>query len=563
MSDEKRPAAETDVNPKPTPDLSETSSPATDEPLSTLSGPPKRVTAKQYAPHKRWRVLAAVLAAAAVLGGGLFAATQTGWLHQPASPDVSGESAAPAPDPLIDKSALGADGVELVEIGLGGESFTLRKNEDGLMTVADFDGLPRNAAAVESLLSALLTIAPQSQVLTDATEAELKACGLLDPAAYVSVTYTDGESFSFDLGNLESGENAHYYFRKTGETDVYLAEASLYQTVTRPAADYLATVLTPAPTPASDDDSGTAKLEKLTLSGSLRSAPVVLRRTEENDPPSIRLAGSFVVAQPYLRAVNTELVYPWETGLCDAAASGVAAVHPTAEQLAAFGLNDPHSVASLTFAIYPSATSDGTSDVSESAYTEPYNRVSYTLSLGGKDENGDYYALVDGVDIVYTVAASAVPWAEATFDDLVSATLFLRYITEVSDIAITVNGTTSVVHLTHSGGETSDAVATFTAAVGDQAMSEADTRTLYRLMMMVKRLSSDETPPAPSGAPTLTLRLAFLDGGADATRSFYPYSANRYLCVAEDGDTFLVKAADVENLLTQIDRYLNGQPVQS
>ncbi|MBR3289722.1 MAG: DUF4340 domain-containing protein [Clostridia bacterium] len=559
MSDEKRPSpahSEPDLDPKTAPEIAE---PPTDDeisPFSTLSGPAKQVSAKQYAPHRRWRVIVAVLAAVAVLGGGLFAATRTDWLKAPeVSEAASDESAEPALDPLIDKSALGTDAVASVEIRHGHASYTLQKNADGLMTVADFADLPRQAASVDSLLSALLTITPHSQVLADATDADLAACGLTSPAVSAAVTYTDGDTFSFAIGRLEPGENARYYFRKTGDSAVYLVDAALYQQLMKPATDYLATVLTPAPAPASDDDGGTARLERLELSGTLRPDRVVLRRAEESDPAPLRVAGNYVVAEPYARAVNTERVYPWETGLCDAAATGVAAVHPTAEQLASFGLDEPHSVAELTFAVFPA-----------DAAAAPYNRVSYTLSLGGKDEQGDYYALVDEVDAVYTVPASAVPWAEAVYGDLVSSTLFLHYITDVSDITITANGTTSVIHLTHSGGETSDAAATFTATVGDQSMSEADTRTLYQLMMMVGRIAEEPTdaPSSALSAPSgLTLRLTFLDPDqADAVYSFYPYSANRYICVAEYGDTFQVKAADVESLLTQIDRYLHGQPVQ-
>ena len=83
MSDEKFPA---ETKQKPTPEAEEPKdTPETEESalFSTLSGPPKQVTEKQYAPHKRGRVIVAVLAAVAVLGGGLFAATHTDWLKAP------------------------------------------------------------------------------------------------------------------------------------------------------------------------------------------------------------------------------------------------------------------------------------------------------------------------------------------------------------------------------------------------------------------------------------------------------------------------------------------------
>ena len=554
MSDPKRP--ESDMEPKPTPESAEeVAAPAEEPVLSTLSGPAKQVEAKRYAPQRRGLVIVAAIAAVAVLGGGLFAATRTDWLKKPetSKEPVSEVSAEPPLDPLIDKSALGTDAIDQVEIGAEGETVTLRKNADGLLCVAGFEDLPRSADTINSLLSQLLTITPESLVLSDATEAELQACGLLPPEATVSVTFADGDTFSFDIGNVEPGEHAHFYFRKAGETAVYLVEATLYQALTRPATEYLATVLTPAPSPASDDSAGTPKLERLSLSGTLRDTPVVLRRAEKSDPSSVKIAGNYVVEKPYYRAIDTNLVSPWETGLCDATASSVAAAHPTAEQLAEFGLDEPRSVATITFAIFPT---DGSA-------TEPYNRVSYTVSLGGKDENGNYFALVDGLDIVYLVTPTMVPGAEATYNESATSTLFLHYITDVSDITMSVNGTDSVVHLTHAGGESSDTAATFTATVNGRDVTEADTRALYRLMMMVKRVALVDADVQPTGTPILSLRLSFLGAeDADAVYAFYPYSANRYLCVAADGDVFQVKAATLETLLSQIERYVNGESVQ-
>ena len=72
-----------------------------------------------------------------------------------------------------------------------------------------------------------------------------------------------------------------------------------------------------------------------------------------------------------------------------------------------------------------------------------YNGVSFTVRLGGKDESGNYYAMLDGVDIVYTVAASNVPWAEEQYGDLLADFLFLEYITDLKSVTLTVWPTTT------------------------------------------------------------------------------------------------------------------------
>ena len=73
----------------------------------------------------------------------------------------------------------------------------------------------------------------------------------------------------------------------------------------------------------------------------------------------------------------------------------------------------------------------------------------HTVILGKKDEDGNYYAMIDDYDVIYLVSPSSVPWAETTYNDIATTMLFSKMITDVKSVTVTVNGKQTVFELTH------------------------------------------------------------------------------------------------------------------
>ncbi len=491
-------------------------------------------------------ILAAVLVA--VLVGGVLAVRLLPEPEADASSAASATTGTTLPA-LIDKAETDKSyTVKEAVVTLENETFTVKPDADGVMAVEAYADLPRRTEMLESLLKALTTIRPASLVKEQATDEELTACGFDKPQAAVSVTYENGSTYAFEIGKLDPGGKTNSYFREADSRAVYLMGSSFVSSVTQGSTSYIGLTMITAPSPNSDDSTGKAQLMELRLSGSLRPTPVVLRYKTAEDDKRLSLASPYTITAPYYRTTDSQVTTGWQTGLNTLTAASVAAVHPTAEQLVEYGLSDPRSVGELTLAVYQEG--------SEEADPVVYNGVSFTVRLGGKDESGNYYAMLDGVDIVYTVAASNVPWAEEQYGDLLADFLFLEYITDLKSVTLTLDGKENCLVLTH--GKDENDKDTMAVTLDGVAYDDSGMRSLYQVLMSIHRLKETEEAAAPEGESVITMKLAFTDEEKEPFEvSLYAYSANRYLCRQPDGDTYLVKASEVETMLAQVRSYLS------
>lgn len=528
---------------------------------STIFDAPKTIEIKQKKPSrnkKTWLLILLIVIIAAVLVGGIF-------LIQRFLPEKPGEqsedsieSSLPQYDSLINKAAKGLNGIQSFTWDYEGKSYSIKKNESKTWEIDEFGDVPYNSDGITSLLQDFVTVYPCSILSEDGTAEEISLCELGTPSAHVKVSYTDGDTFEANFGCLSHANQSDYYMQVVGDPAIYCVESYLYQDATTDPTTLLAMRLVEAPSPASDDTTGVAKVTAMTLSGFLRSKPVSMRYTTADDPSSLKMACNLLITKPYLRASDTDATASWDTDLVSLNAEGVTAVHPTAEELKKYGLDTPHSVCELTVSIRKTTDEDG----NDLETPKVYNTVKHTIRLGSLRDDKDYYCMVDDIDVIYEVYAEDVPWAELAYDDLVNDNLFLRYITDIASISLTANGKTSVLSLKHGSsfdGETS--TATLDATLDGKTMDTDNVRALYRKLMMVQRIAGVPENAVESGTPTLqiTLKPVNKNDTNNTDFSFYPYSANRYLCKGSDGELYLVKASDIEELQNDISKFLDGK----
>lgn len=455
---------------------------------------------------------------------------------------------------LIDKSA-DANGnkierpIERIDIALPDETFSVQWNQtDGLRVTAYADLAP-NAVKLGTLVASLATVTATR--LVKAEVQDMSVYGFDGQACAVSVTYHDGTVYAFELGAESPGEAGRYLREKDGN-DVYLASAYFAATVTAPSTTYISPSLIKMPATGGE---GVAVLRNMELSGALRPQAISLRRALASDPKALRYTG-YLITAPVVRGMEGTAAKEISSVLSLTAAA-VVCPHPTAQQLQQYGLDDPFSVARYDLAVLVSKTSaDG--EQKEEYY---HNAQSHTVRLGNKDDNGNYYALVDGIDMVVTLTPSAVPWAEATFDTLVDPQLFMEMITDVQRLSLTTAQGTFDFVLTHLPDET-DRNKNLTVTCGGQSYGAADMRKLYQVLMKITRVGPAEGA-VPEDDPVLTVELTPVAGsqGSHVKAQLYKISGSRYLCKQANGDTYQVTARTVDHALGQIENYLSGQAV--
>ena len=145
-------------------------------------------------------------------------------------------------------------------------------------------------------------------------------------------------------------------------------------------------------------------------------------------PQSESLTSDYRVSVPYNADAAQEAMTSITSGVASLTATSVAAVDPTEEQLAEFGLDNP--LVHMDFTV---------------------NGTSYTL-ISGNAVDGGRYVMLDGVDVVYVCDDSTVGvWANANLFSLRDSFVLMQNIATINQLTVETPNGTDVFHLTRTG----------------------------------------------------------------------------------------------------------------
>ncbi len=426
--------------------------------------------------------------------------------------------------------------------------------KDNQLVVAGYEDLPVGTYEFESLTRLLSSLTATRKI----TATNISDFGLDKPRATALVTYHDDSVISFELGNDIAGDLS-CYIRLNKEGPIYTVGSSFAEQLLKKPEAYIGTTLITAPATKTDqtDSTGTVDtpiLKNMKLSGTVRKdKPFAFGINDSKDKDTVFANFVYITTSPYRKGTADSVSRMAQTVTTLTAVEAVKA-HPTADQLKQYGLDNPHSVCDLTLAVQSPVTTDGETD-----YTY-YNSTKYSIKLGGKDENGNYYAMVDDYNAVFAVSSESVPWAEMQFGDAVNSLLFLRDITTVKSIQVTAKGKTNTFELTHLPDE-EDNDKSMVVKVGGKTLSTPDFRSLYQVFMSIYRYG--EAEKTPSGDADIVFALTPVKSNdVKVIAKFYKKDASLYTCVMSDGDVFTVKASSIDQLYAQIENYLAGREVR-
>lgn len=436
--------------------------------------------------------------------------------------------------------------------------------ESGDLVVEKYQELPVNTSKAGTLKSDLATITATRKIETANDAADF---GFDRPQAKVSVTYHDDSTYAFEIGD-RAPLDAGYYFREEGSSDIYLVSISFGEAMLQEGKDYVSLSMYTKPSLNEDADSDTVCVQEMGLSGQVRQDhPFKLRQQTNEDPDYVM--SSYVMLEPFfMRQIDDNQITTLTTNMTSLTAKSIVSVYPTEEEKAQYGFNDPYSVADLRIAVRQAETTSDSSDTSDSSQSEEetptvyYNIRNHVVTLGSKDADGNYYAMItsDGEEmpVIYLVSASAVPWAETQYGDILGTLLFLRNITNINDIVVSWGDTSYTFNLEHfpDAEESADKLK---VTVDGVVYDTENFRQLYQIMMSVKR--NGEVEDEPSGTPDMTIEIHPNDGSGEIVANFYKYNANNYICELNDGDRYLVTAASVSNTMKQVENYLAGKTI--
>lgn len=503
--------------------------------------------------HPRTRNLLLALVAAVVLAGLLLLVTLLPQQTAVSSVD-SGSTAETVTHTLYDKTGSAErNPVASVTIANATGEYNIRyDNQSAGYVLTNYEDLPLSQN-VDSLVEASTVLNASSKILNVTDMADY---GLDKPDSTVTLRYTDGTANTLLLGNKTPSETG-YYVRLADSQEVYVITAETANHFFAANWWYVSTTLVSPPSVREDDNNGSALLRKLTLTGKNHPQELSLRRVSSDDITELQYF-KYVTTKPFLRGVSDSV------GDALFAVSGIyaeraAILHPTAAQLEKYGFNDPYTVAKIQMGVESVSETTNSTTGEEENVSIVYNNTDYTITVGCMDTDENYLVMVDGINAIYIVKQDSLKEiVERQHENTTSSQLFLKNITDVSHVEVTLEGKKYDFRLSHHPGETENAKK-LTVRVDEKVYDTEDFRDLYTLMVDIHRYQLLDK--APTGTPNLKLAVYDLEDKLHFSAAFYDGTGSLSDCRTSDGEIFSVRESDIAKLITQLNNYLSGERV--
>lgn len=450
--------------------------------------------------------------------------------YEPEGEDESSSAPSTAVQ-LIEKTDYDLDTVSVeneqdsfVVKNLGDNQYELEGIEDVELTVSMLKAVANVGVGLRA-----------DSVVTEVAE-NLADFGLDNPQVKFTANYTDGTSFSFELGS-EAPAGSGYYGRKPGENTVYLVSSYNVGNLLNDRLDFISRTVTKAPAGAAQQQS--VLPEKITLGGSLRPEEVVIEKSksgsEEEKNMNLNL---YEMTAPKKRGVDSDQGTTALSGLLTITASDVASYRPDSVKLAEYGLDEPYSTVRFTY------------------LDDEQNEQQVALSGSAPDAEGNVYLMREGVPVVYQLASSSMAWYEMEYQDFLSTLQLLPYIDSVKTMTVTASGKSTSFQLEGEGDE-------LKVTAAGQQMNIDEFRKFYQNVIGIpsEEFTSDEAPAQETAL--LSVRYEYRDANKPAdTLALLPSNKPRRVFLSINGESeFYTKSAYIETIEKNLQNLLAGEKV--
>ena len=445
--------------------------------------------------------------------------------------------------------------VQAIAIKNPDDQYTIRYNKaDRQYHIDGYADISLATSGIEELVSIATVLNGYDKIKS---VEKLSDFGLEKPQITVDIAYHDNTNITLLIGN-ETPDYTGYYAKLKDSNEVVMINADTVSYFQLKKGQYVERTLLAAPSAKKDDANGSPVLKELTLKGGPNNETLSLRQSADSDGVEYSYS-TFLITAPYKRMVS-ETVSSSLSGFTYLIASEAVVLHPTAADKAKYGFNDPYAVLDITLAVQTTEDSDeGSSEGSNKTKIIYYNSVQSKITVGSKDEDGNYYVMIDDHDAIYLVAGSSLSVAvERTYVNTITELLFLKTITDLRQGSITTDGKTYDFRPTHDETK-EDADKQMIVTCDEKTLNTQDFRTLYSQMMGIARYG--ETDQNPTGQPLHKIALYETDGSLYLSMDIFEYSSSLNIIRTNEGERFTVKTSNVSKYMAQIKAYLEGNPI--
>lgn len=481
-----------------------------------------------------------VAACAVVLGGTVFALTKTG-----TGSSSSSSASSTANIQLISKSS---NDVVSMKVTNKKGSYTLVPDKSGTAsassgsssaasssvnyTVEELSGCPINTSETSTVVQNGFSLAATKNL---GTVSSLEDYGLKNPQAVVEVKFKDGSSFNYKIGNATVTDTSIYYMCGENSSNVYAV--SIDEGLLENADYFVSKQLLSIQSSSSSSSAATSAssgvdFTQINLSGSNFPKTVTMQKKDD----------TLAIVSPDSYDADSNNVSSLESCLTNLTADSVAAVKPDAAALKKYGLNNPTVIADFTA-----------------------EKKNYKLIVGAKN-GSNYYAMLDGVNVVYSVTGDSLNGlVSQNLFNLRNKLIFMPNIETVKSITAVSGSTTDSVNVTrteNAASSTQDKKAYDYKVSGNGGKSlqyDTNYRNLYERLIGITLFADTDTKP--SGSPVASIQYSYFDKAGTDKIEFYQ-SDSRHCTVLVNGKiSGLCVKSDLDSVMQYLNQFESGQAV--
>ncbi|MDD3194019.1 MAG: DUF4340 domain-containing protein [Oscillospiraceae bacterium] len=463
---------------------------------------------------KRTKTLLLALIVLALLVGLFFAVKL--FLPQESAEQSSSSSETSTAVKLI---SMSSDELASVEVSRPEGGYVLRV-AGGEASIDGLEGLPLDSDRTSTVLSQATSLTAKE--LADPSPSSLGIYGLDNPSYSLTVTKTDGSSFTFEFG-LASSASYGTYAKLSGSNEVYLIYTSDLSSFAYATEDFISKKIIP-------DLSDSADFKSISFSGADHETPFVIEKYDfDSDDDATYSYFTYGVTSPSLKPVDAETIFSYVDAILDTTAQSVLAGNYTDQELAQYGLDNPAAQIEVTF-------------------SEEYEEdTTFSFSLSFQD--GTVYAICNDVPIIYTLAEA--DWMTLKYADIVHSLFLLPSIYEVSHVTVETAGQSYAFDVS---GEKSETVTYNGTAIDQTAFSK-----FYQLLIGATHDGNYVPDAQPEGDPVLTITFDYRNDSNSDTLRFYD-AGTRKLYVEMNGKIeFTMMSSFLEKVQKACEQVINGE----
>lgn len=399
---------------------------------------------------------------------------------------------------------------------------TVNSESEYYWTSAELKDVPRDDGTIRNFIADLASLPAKSTVEEHAED--LEKYGLAAPVATAELAFEDGTSVKLMFGIQNPADSSSVYFRLGDGDTVYLVNFYAVAGALSDVRRFAALKLT-----ESYDGESKNELEYLKITrGDLDTLIEIKSKGELSASDSEgETFNTHRFVSPVTAEVDATAAKAVLSGVYSLTASSCEFLEQTPENLKKCGLDAPTAVVEFTL-----------------------GKTSYELKVGGRTDGG-YYAAVNGVAGIYTIAEDKIPWVSCTVSGLVSSRPLSPYIYSVESVEVTVpNG----IYKFDIDGENK------TFSCDNEQLPADEFRSFYQTL--ISDVGEELYTGKASGEQTASVTFRYKNGGSD-TLSYYDNGDRKCIVALNGEELYKVRKVYTDRLAENVAALLGGGKVQT